>query len=185
MEKSLNNLSIKRFSEYMIAQQSEFDIPLDKTIAALSALLNVDIEELNNKDVFVIRNYITELNTIGNTIFDELLVQEPIKEFVFEDVKYFVAFTDDNQLFIKKKELDFISKVLKTDSDDELLNAKQMLLNLHLVAAIIFRKETETWKEDRFNEDSTRALADIFQIQMKAKHIFPYLPLIKNKLLPA
>lgn len=174
IQTELQELSLKRFREFMNARESkDYDDFIDKSIAALSDSDLSDIEEL---DIAIYKELVKEYKLITqDSLMDSLLSAQPIDSFN----EFKVAYDENGQLFLKRSEQKYLNKLLHTGSMDESINSKIMCDNMHIVAAILFRPEGTS---DKFNEESIHERAKLFEIMMPIKTMFPFLKLISEKL---
>lgn len=175
MQTELKELSIKRFRQFMNAK--ELASPADMMDDSVAALCNLDMSEIEDLDTSVYKELIKEFyNFTEDSLFNSLIYSVPKLEYN----SYKVRWDEYREIFFKRSEQKYMSKLLKTDSKDISVNTKAMMNNLHILAAIIFRPEGEI--AEKFNEEVVLQRAELFDVNMQVKYIYPYLKLITDKL---
>ncbi len=178
MKTKLNNLSLKNFAQFMIAEQTNHEFLIDKKAIQISAMEDISLDEIENLSVYEFKKIREQFDEIYVSVFEGLIEQEPIN--TFED--YSVFYTDDARVFIKKSEAAYIYKNILPKHNQELsqeentlATTKAMLENIHVLAAIIYRKNDTDWKKDKLDVAKLTETANIFLNSMEAKHIYPLL----------
>lgn len=173
MEKDINNLSLKNFCQFMAAK-SIVDNG-DREDACISALTNIPVEDIQDFDLAVSKVLSKELSAMTDESYSNLINQKP--QDTFED---FIVVMREGEIFLKRSEQKYLSKVLYTTKTDLDSIAQKMYDNMHLVAAVIFRKSGNT--ECKFDPNSIQETAEHFKNNMQISYFFPYLNLIYKKL---
>lgn len=182
MTNDINELSIAKFSQYLIAQFAEFDHEIDRTTALMAPLFDKTIDELDEMELGEYKVLANEFKAAQPALLDNLLKQEVLKDFTSKDgTQYRVEFITDDDFFLKKSEHKFLFKRIYTPDTSDRAKSKVMHDNLHVIAAIIFRPQGSNWQTEKFSEEKVLALAEKLKDDMQIKYIYPYQELILKK----
>jgi len=175
LQKDVSKLTLKRFAQYMLAQQDS-NLSFDEMLSnSIGALIDEDpdfIENLDLKEYYeYVKEYDASVDEISNSM-SNLFNIEPVEFYEIDGEKYKV-FKSGEEILIKKNEHDFLKKIVTTNSEDILVNSEVMYKNIHILAAVIFRPENYE-QSNKFNIELTLEIAQELYHNMPIGVYFPY-----------
>lgn len=175
LQKDVSKLTLKRFSQYMLAQQNN-SLTFDEMInASIGALIDEDPEFFENIDIKEYYDYVKEYDKSIEDIsksMNNLFEIQPVDYYDIDGEKYRVFYSGED-ILLKKNEHDFLKNVVTTNSEDIMVNSEVMYKNIHILASVIFRPENYDPK-NKFNIELTLEIAQEMYHNMPIGVYFPY-----------